>query len=444
MQSTRAVNKNTVVWAVIWNQVLFTAGHSITSGGFLNYFFYEFNPPDMMMALLMTAPECSEALSGLGRGLFTSFTDRKLNWLVGMSIARSTAFLIPVALLLPNEVALPFLLVVIIIWYLAQGVAYLNYLSWLSDLVPEVNWGEFFAKRQLAQISITIVTTIAVGWVKYQIDGAVRNEELAKTYQYWFYTCIFIIGGILAMLSVLPLLKLPSVPWKSVQVTRKVSLSKTVFGNRRLLILLTSRWWLAFFQGMTQLALFRFSVYYLKIPLLTYYCMFALMSVLQLLMAWIGGQMSDANQDRNGMIIGIAITSLSMAPMFIATPETWWLYTFVYVCWGGFGMVNVCGRNLLLKLSPRTDNTAHLALYRYGAGLIAGVTGFAVGYWLDQYAAESSFKIAGNPLLALFLISWIGRATAPLILLWLPVQNIAESDSPADESVQERTEGQVD
>ena len=108
----------------------------------------------------------------------------------------------------------------------------------------------------------------------------------------------------------------------------------------------------------------------------------------------------------------------------LATPEHWWWLFVAYFLWGGFAAANISGRNLALKLSPRSDNTTQLALFRQVAGLLAGLSGLLGGVWLDSLR-ESEFLIEWGSYRfesyqLLFVVSLFGRLTA---VLWiLPIQ----------------------
>ena len=92
--------------------------------------------------------------------------------------------------------------------------------------------------------------------------------------------------------------------------------------------------------------------------------------------------------------------------------------------WGLFGAVNLSLQNQLLIVTPRHRNTFQLALCRQGAGLIAGLTGLAGGFWLEkQLASEAPFQWMNyewNPFLLIFALSFLGRLTAPLWLFLVP------------------------
>lgn len=405
-----------VVRLVMVSQLLFTAGNSLTIGGFFNYFVYEFHPSALFLAVLQIAPESAEALGFLGREIALRLRNRKWIWIVFLVLARSLALLIPVALLYHNGAGTAFplywILACTIGWYVCQGIAYINYISWLSDLVPQVNWGRLFARRQMASLLIAVTVPIAAGLLRqHYIRG------LSPDVQRWSYAVIFLAGGVLTLSSILPMLRLPEVRWRSGRESTGLSFGRFLVRSRSLQLLLASRWWLAFFQGLTQTAFFKFQVDILEIRLETYYLLSAVMLLLQLPMSWLGGVLSDRGHDKPSLIVSMAVISLSLGFWMAATPATWWLLFGAYGLWSLFGVINVTGQNLCLKLSPAGDNSGQFALYHQVGGLIAGIAGLIGGWWLDRVLPGSAGLSAVSVYQTMFLVSAVGRLMAPLWLL---------------------------
>ena len=425
--ATQRATVRRVTRAVIASQMLFSTGHSLTTGGFFTYFIYEFQPTALMLSLLQIAPETSEAFSVWGRWIAIRFGNRKWIWITALTLARVAALCIPVTLLWagegPQSGILAAILLLTIVWYLCQGIAYVNYVSWLSDLVPEVNWGAFFAKRQMAIVAISISVPIAAGLIRQDV-----LKSLPESDQRWSYAAIFLVGGTLCLGSIGPMLPIPHVPWQHRNAPSEKPRRRLRF-SRHYGLFLMSRWWLAFFQGLTQAALFKFSVDFLNVDLVRYYTLSAVMLLLQFPCAWIGGRLSDQSRDRPAFALGILATGLGLGFLFLADREHWWWIFGTYAFWGGFGLVNVCGNNLCLKLSPSGDNAAHIGLYRQVSGLFAGASGMLGGWWLDRMLSAGAEGFPLTPYYVLFAISMGGRLTAPLWLLGVaqPISQGAES-----------------
>lgn len=401
-----------VTRSVVISQMLFTAGHSLTMGGFLNYFVEEFHPSALFLTVVQIAPETSEACSVLTRHVLRVAQSRKWVWIMGLILSRLCALLVPCALLFgqSTQQALGIILVSIIVWHLLQGIAYCSYISWLSEVVPEVKWGEFFAQRKMAALLISILVPTTAGLLrKFWIS------KLSDTWKSGSYAVIFAAGALLVIASVIPMLKVPDAALFRVSkrdVLPKRSLARV---DSQFRYLLATRWWLSFFQGLTQGVLVVYSIRILKIRLEEYYVLSGMMLLLQIVTTWWAGGMCDRNREKILLMWSLLGVSFAMFFWGAATPEMKWLVAGAYCLWGGFGFVNIALHNLTLKLAPRGDNSLHISLSRQGSGLIAGVAGLLGGLCLDHLLNRSEWSGA-SPYHLLFLISWIGRATA---LLWL-------------------------
>lgn len=410
-RSDSVFSADRITRAVVISQMLFMAGHSLTTGGFLNYFVYTLHPSAFLLAAVQIAPEASEALSIVTGNLLRIVHSRKWLWIVSLICGRLAALLIPCSLLLENQpqTAFAIILSAVVVWHLFQGIAYCSYISWLSQLVPEKNWGGFFAKRNIASLSIAIVVPIGAGLARrYWING------LAEDWQVWSYAIIFGTGALLVLASIVPLLPIPDCPVHTTGSHSRFKWSIQLTADFRWL--LASRWWLSFFQGLTQAVIFSFSVSILKISLEEYYVLLGLMLLLQMGTSWIAGKLCDRAYDRTLLIWSLVGVSFAMLFWWAATPESKWMAAGAYAIWGGFGFVNVALQNLTLKLAPADHNALHISLSRQGSGLIAGFAGLLGGALLTQLLEHSDWPemVAYQ---TLFLISWIGRLTAACWLL---------------------------
>lgn len=419
-----------VTRAVVISQMLFTAGHSLTTGGFLYYFLNEFprfRESALLLALAQVAPETSEALSLVARHVIALFHTRKWIWVGGLLLGRLISCLIPLSLLLEPDSQAGVLLVLaaIVGWHLCQGISYCAYVSWLSELVPSMNWGRFFAKRRIAGLVISIIVPISAGLLRREY---LQNPELAAHWRQLSYAIIFGAGALLVMGSVLPLLKLPDLrpvllSFSRSEGTPQETIQRRLSPNFRWL--LASRWWLSFFQGMTQAVIFKFSTQVLKIELTDYYQLYAFMLSVQIVTAWLAGRWCDRGRDWQVLFWSMLGVSGAMGFWCLATPDARWLVIGAYLLWGGFGFVNVALQNLTLKLAPVSDNALQISLSRQFSGLIAGGAGILGGFWLDRLLADQNWSLLQSYQL-LFLVSWIGRATAPLWLLPIRQQQPSE------------------
>ncbi|WP_437201141.1 MFS transporter [Planctomicrobium sp. SH664] len=422
-------SRNEIVRRVMLGQILFSAGNVLTGGTVLNYFLHQFQFLPFLFSILQIIPETSQALSALSRPVTLHLHSRKRIWILGIVLGRLIALAIPLALMLPaasGELS-TYLMILSCLsgWYLCQGVAYVNYISWISDLVPDVNWGHLFSRRQLASIAAMLVVPLGLSLLRSKVLA-----QLGPSANQWTLAACFCCGNLLCMASVLPLLKVADVPWIPLE-KKAVWNEETVFDRWSFRWLLAGRWWLAFFQGLTQTAMFFYTATIIGVGVETALAFTALTNLIQLPAATWGGRLCDRGQDKRGLIIGLLIVSCGMPLLMSARAENWWPLGGVSIVWGAFGAVNVCGINLCLKLVPRGDNARQFALYDQVSGLIAGLAGIAGGWAIDQLQIFDGFSNRAWCFQTLFLVSWIGRVVA---ILWLlPVRQpqpvTAEEDS---------------
>lgn len=406
-----------VTTAVVVSQMLFTAGHSLTTGGFLYYFiseFHAFRDYAVLLALAQVAPETFESFSLLTSRILSFFGSRKTLWLIGLGCGRIGSLLIPVALLGPQSSTWPIVAILggLAVWHLLQGIAYCSYISWLSDLVPDRNWGRFFAQRKIAGLTISLIVPIAAGLLREQY---LKSPELDPVWRQLSYAVIFLIGTVLVVCSVIPMLWIPDAPLRRSSLTSDLQVSDTLPPSADFRWLLASRWWLSFFQGLTQSILFGFSAFYLGVSVIEYYVMSSIMLIIQILTSWWAGRICDRQQDRTLLIWSLFFVSTAMLFLMSATPQRKWLLLGTYIIWGSFGFVNVALQNLTLKLAPLSENASHISLSRQLSGLFAGVAGLIGGLIFDDLVKQHEWARPQSYLL-LFTISFLGRLTAPF---WL-------------------------
>ncbi len=421
-----------VIPRVVANQMLFQAGNSLTTGSFFNYFVSGFHPSAFWLAVLMILPETCQSMSALVARFCSWMGYKKQVWVIGLTIGRLASMMIPLALLFPTTqgqqtTALIYILCCTVIWYLAQGISYVSYYSWLSDLAPRSRWGKLFSRRQIASLLVGVFMPLGTLALRNQFLKTLPDEA-----ERWSYAVIFTLGGLLVLASTGPLLSLPEIPSTAAQ-RKPIQWIAALTGNRSFGYLLASRWTAAFFQGLTQAVLFKYAYDVLKIPLQTYLSLISLMLLLQIPVSWWAGKLSDSNRDREGMFLGLLLVSLSMPCWLASSAEHWWWLIVAYSLWSAFALVNVCGVNMCLKLAPRGNNLGHFALYEQISGLIAGLAGLLGGWGLDQLLSYAT--TAGAPKTSAFLtlmtISTCGRILAPFWLLGVrsPELNTTHADN---------------
>ncbi len=300
-----------------------------------------------------------------------------------------------------------------------QSVAYLAYLSWLSDLVPDRHWGRFFSIRNIAKLCVLLVVPVAGGYLR----DWWRNDVPADV-ALWAYVAAFAVGTILQLVSLFSLQELPDVAVHAETTTLpERRLLREAFRDRSMRFLLIHNWWLAIANGLTQAAffLYLYSRSGLAIGLGTYYVLSGVMRLVKIPVSAFTGWVCDRRGHKWPMFWGVIVASFAMPFWLLATPEQWWWVFGAYAMWGAFATVNIAGRNLALTLSPRSDNAAQLGLFRQIGGLLAGFSGLLGGVWLAALRQSGFGYDVGGYLFGsfqlLFAISWLGRLTAACWIL---------------------------
>lgn len=407
---------------VVTNQMLFTAGYCLTSGGFLVFFAADLGASTRTTTWILTLPELVGLLAIFTPGLLHWVKNKKSLFLSCSILSRFALLLVPTALLLPgSEGRFSLLITAIVLMGGFQSVAYTAYLSWLTDLAPEQSWGRFFARRNMAKAAVLVLVPFGGAMLRDWF----RNDIQAEQWRMTGYVIAFGIGNSLQLISLIPLLK-----WEAKPTIERVNQNETEsiyttqtkqWSVRSLVFILIFSWWLSFFQGLTQTAFFLHSYRNLHISMTHYYALTGCMYLLQLLLSWWAGKYTDRNGYRDLLIASTLVVSFSLLFWAGSINGNWFWLWGAYLLWGGFGAVNLSLQNLLLKVAPREKNTLPIAMRRYGSGLIAGLTGLAGGYWLEQMLANNKAVLLPwgevNPFLFLFLLSFAGRFLAPLWLL---------------------------
>ncbi len=424
-----------VIRAVVWNQLLWTAGYALTSGGFLLYFAAELGAKGFVTATLLALPELV-GLSAVGtRPLVRWFGHRKWLWASAGLLARLASLAISLmafpSLRPTSHGALTVLIVALAVSQVLQSISYVALLSWLADLVPETRWGRFFATRNLARIAVQMVVPVAAGYARDY-----WKSHLPASVALWAYVLAFAIGTLLLLLSMIPLIRLPD-PTRHQPSSDDPHVLERVADRRSFLLLLIHGWWLAAANGLTQAAFFRYRIGPLNISLGTYYLLENTMLAVMIPVSLISGRISDRRGNKWLLFWGVTIAAAAMPVWLVVTRERWWVLFFAQAFWGAFAAANLGGYNLLLKLSPRRGNTLHLALFQQGSGLLAGLSGLFGGWWLDQLLAASFHAQVGSynvdAYRLLFLISFAGRITAPLWILPIREPEPPRPSAPRDE-----------
>ncbi len=405
---------------VVINQLLWSAGYSLTSGGFLLYFAKGLGADDWSIRILIVMPELLGLSGLLSRKLLQHFGSSKRLFMTFSLLARVTMLAVPLYgfRLFRGEADVTFasMIAVLAISYILQEIAFVVYISWISELAPKNNWGRFFAWRNVAKLLPLLIIAVPAGFLRDWWRRAGPPEEALLAYEVAFSLGIFLL-----ILSLWPMLKLPDV---------KLPPIADAIPNRRRIreawkdpstrYLLLYAWSLAFANGLTQQALFSLVYSYLGLQLGMFYALKSLMNVAKLPVSWYTGHHCDRSGNLRPLVVGLLIATSGLVFWLFATKEQWWWVVPSYICWGFYAMANIAGRNLALGLAPDEDRAAHFALFRQVSGLIAGLSGLLGGWWLGQmFQAGVEWSLLGRSLGAAHVVIVVSLFARYASMLWL-------------------------
>jgi MFS family permease len=442
---------------VLWNAVLWTAGNALTSGAFLSYFAQDLGASGLWLAVLLAMPEVA-AVCGVTTPWWWQWGgSRRTVWLATSLLARGLTFLIPVIGWThrgPHGVW--WLIVLLAIAQAAQGVSTTLYFSWLADLVPRQNWGQYFARRNIYTVLVLMVVPLG---------GALLRDHWKRSFSpdalWWAYTVVFSAGSLLMLMSMLPLLAVAE-PLPGGRPGRRAAIAEledvtassqsdqpevqppaalpkaatvpaaipersweSVQRQRAMTWVLAHSWCLAVANGLTQAAFFKYQYGQLKLGLTGYYLMFSVMLLCQLVWSARAGRCRTPAEHHRMLFWSTLCSAMALPFWLTVDASTWWWLFGAYVCWGAFGAVNVAGPNLMLSWSDQGQAAWPLSLFRQVAGCLAGLSGIAGGWlldsWLTGWSGSSLSNWMPSAFHALFCLSWLGRVAAALLLL--PLQS---------------------
>ena len=405
---------------VMINQFLWSAGYSLTSGGFLLYFAKGLDADDLSIRVLLVLPELLGLSGLLSRKLLQRFGSSKRLFLTFSLLARAAMLGVPLygfrLFRGDSDVAFASMIALLAMSYILQEIAFVVYITWVSELAPQNHWGRFFAWRNVSKLIPLVVVAVPAGFLRdwWRKSGPPEEALLA-------YEIAFALGGLLLLVSLVPMLKLPDV--KMPPVASAIPSWKRIreaWQEPSTRYLLLYAWCLAFANGLTQQAIFSLTYFHLGIQLGMFYALKSLMNVVKLPVSWYAGRECDRSGNLRPLVIGLLIATSGLAFWLLATEEQWWWVIPAYVLWGFYAMANIAGRNLALELSPEEDRSAHFALFRQVSGLCAGISGLLGGWWLGKmFAAGVDWSFLGRSLGAahvMIVVSLIARYAS---MLWL-------------------------
>jgi len=347
----------------------------LTSGIFLTGFALLLGANELVIGILASIPFVAQLTQLVSSFIIEQRGRRKKTCLVFASVNRIAWLMVFSILLLrnpeQNPVSIWILLGATVISYLFGSAGGVAWLSWMADLVPEEIRGRFFAKRNMILAIVGVGITLLAG--KY-LDLWKRSGTVMELHG---FLSLFLVAVICGILSLVFLKKIPDLEkakpekefynfWKLIKIPFKDS-------NFLRFALFSTAW--SFSVYITA----PFFVVYMLKDLKMSYGLLALVNIVgdisTILALPFWGKLSDRFGSKP--VLSLTTMATSLLPML-------WVLTvsphFVFIImilqvnaglfWSG---LNLNSNNLLLKLSPKENNSIYLATFAALTGLTTAI-----------------------------------------------------------------------
>lgn len=421
-------------WLVllIVGQMLYTAGASLTSGSFFIYYIRQWTSAGSTIAWFLILPELVHLTAFSATYLIRRFRSAKRVWLVAAIIGQTLAVGWAAVGFVDTEaqhapIVVPILFGVLALSECSRAISYVAFITWLTELWGKPRLGQLFGWRQSGIVAVSMILPPIAAYFREWLASGQHTSQVSA------YATIFVLANLAIYLGIAVMAVIPSstpsttVPVKNSTTTeskrtasdKSQSFLKTVsklFADRATRRVMFTSLHLAAAQGLTQSVFFKYEIDVLDVPLTTKTSLLSLMYAIQLPLAVATGFVLDRFDNRQIYAVGLAAVAIAMPFLLLAKFDSRWLIG-TYACWGAFAIVNVAGRSTLLRLVEPVDIAAATTTFRFGAGLLAAISGLIGGYWIDAALQGRYFITLLGPFWTIILVSAIGRLTAPLWLL---------------------------
>lgn len=433
----RAIRRSYIA-AALW-----ACGNTLSSGLLLVFLAQELGGGGKQIAYLQVAPALFGLLRLFSPLLIGRFGGTKRTC-VGLSIAAyALLFAVPTIVELGREggrraEALSTLIALFCVHQLLEQIATIALWTWLIDLVPRRLRGRYFSRRNMLQLPIVIATLLASGWY---IDRAVAAERASLaaglgvvSYAPAHYATLIAGGAVLLMASLAPLATMPAaepIDRGAPQVSRFRfrTLIASLFepAARRLLLY---GCWFSLFNGLFQIAQNIYPKGVLKLSLRDVNAMQTVMRLGQIgVSAW-AGPTSDRCGNRPVVVLCQLLVGAAPLFYFLASPNSpYWLYG-AWILWSAYAGINICVPNLVFRLAPPAERSAHYATYQAVTSLFLVAGTLIGGYAFDGLGQPFTLELFGfsiqfrgfsyDKFATFFLAAFIMRSLGAVIVATVP------------------------
>lgn len=381
--------RDSVPW-IIRNGVGIQVMETLAVGAFLTAFAVALGASNFVIGLLAAVPHLSQLAQLPAMLVVDRLRDRKRVYFVSGMVARPMLLVIGAAAFIPiPEVALAIIVIAFFIRYVMGAFLSCAWGSWMRDLVPDRLMGEVFAARQKKMIFIgAVLSLVAAGFV----DVWAHWLPWPKTYAYSVIYALAFIGG---AYSVYAGRRIHEPPMESEVIAGGwIGQLRAPFQNKNFRRLIS---FLASWNFAVNLAAPFFTVHMLKRMDLNL-AMIVGLGTLSQMAAYLMVSQWGAIADRfsNKSVLSVC------APLFVLCIFAWTFTMFperhdytialliaIHVLTGvASAGVSLASGNITLKLAPRGNATAYLAVNSLVNSLAAGSASMIGGLTADFFLSR--------------------------------------------------------
>ena len=314
-----------------------------------------------------------------------------------------------------EQAVIPWLFAILVVAETIRAISYTAFIAWVSTLFGRRNVGRLFGYREFGVVGVTMALPPLVALLRDDLSKASEVSDASS------YAIVFLLADALVFLGIAVMALLPDV--EKSQADESDSSTESVwkttsrlFRDRSFRRISLTSFHLAAAQGLTQSVFFKYQVDVLDVSLTNATLLATLMYAVQLPLSIATGHWLDRTDNKQIYMLGITIVAGAIPFWFFAERDPRYLAG-AFVFYGAFAIVNVAGRSTVLRLVNQVDVPTAIGVFRFGAGVLAAITGLLGGIWLDKALTGSGYLTDLGPYLTIIFVSGLGRVTAPLWLM---------------------------
>ncbi|WP_410221493.1 MFS transporter [Pedobacter sp.] len=362
----------------------------LTSGAFLVATALLLGASNFQIGLLAAFPSLTNLAQLFSILLMRRFPNRKSITTISLIIARTPLIIIG-WLLFQFGISVYFLMVMMFIHYLFSSVGGAGWNSWIKDLVPEDQLGQYFSKRsrymQIVNICLSLLVAVMVDYFTSKHPSGLLS----------LYSVYFIIAGSVGLTGTFFL---------SQAVEPQSYLSKGDFFDLFMMPLRNKNfrnmlWFNGAWVFAINLAVPFFMVFMLrtlKIPMTYIIALTVISQVFSVLTIQLWGKLSDRYSNKSIIYLSTPIYIVCIiAWIFVGIYSRWYVNMALLVGIHIFTGISTAGINLALtniglKLAPKTDAVVYLSVKNIITSVFSSVSPLLGGILAD-YFSNKQLKI---------------------------------------------------